>query len=403
MAGRPKFDAARHPRDRFGRFTKSRTVRASAKDKRAARAVADGFAPKQVERGERRTYLHGVAGDNATTFSDVEDANRALRAGQASPAAENVDAAMIALPDDLLLSRRAPAGAFGRTDLALLAGMKVRDAGFAPAQLGTVPPGDGQVRMHIAVPAGTRAAISPDTGEVLLDRDTEMVVAHVNGTDMYLTVLPKRAAPAGKKTAIPAAPPELAPEQVVSGEAALAVPTLNKEAKPRPPAYTPEIAKALYTYNGAEYAAVNALLRGGRLPYGYEPADVEPVVSGIDAAMAASTLDRDVRVWRGITNAEPMFGDRLAGNLTGMVWREDAYVSTSAIDTRARMFASGGNGVLMNILAPTGTPAVTLSGVNTEAEILLGRGHTFRVIADHGVVDGRRRLDVEMLPKETAA
>ncbi len=191
-----KFDPSKHPRDRFGRFTKSRTVKASAKDKAAARQVAEAFKPASPGpgAGSRRTYLQQVGG--GTRLDGLPDANRALRAGKDSPAADEVGKAMVDLPDDILLSRQVPRSAFGSTEPEALAGMKVRDAGFAPAQLGTVQAVDGQVRMHIAVPAGTRAAVSPDTGEVVLDRDTEMVVAKVaanaaGGHDMWLTVLPK--------------------------------------------------------------------------------------------------------------------------------------------------------------------------------------------------------------------
>ncbi|WP_250029782.1 hypothetical protein [Paractinoplanes maris] len=209
------FNPAQHPRDRFGRFTKSRTVKASATDRKAAREVAEQFAPKQLSRQERGTYLQQIASRQPEgAFADVLEANRALRSGRDSDAAKRVDAAMTELPDDVLLSRAVPLSAFGNTDPASLAGMKVRDAGFAPTQFGAVRPAGGQVRMHIAAPAGTKAAVNPDTGEVVLDRDTEMVVAKVakneaGGHDMWLTVLPKqgakpRVADNGKKADIQA-------------------------------------------------------------------------------------------------------------------------------------------------------------------------------------------------------
>nr|WP_221374386.1 hypothetical protein [Actinoplanes polyasparticus] len=202
------FNPAQHPRDRFGRFTKSRTVKANTTDRKAAREVAERFAPKQLSRQERSAYLRQVADRQPEgAFADVLEANKALRSGRDSDAAKRVDAAMTELPDDVLLSRAVPLSAFGKTDPASLQGMKVRDAGFAPTQFGTVRPTDGQVRMHIAAPAGTKAAVNPATGEVVLDRDTEMVVAKVErndagGHDMWLTVLPKQGAKAAPKPAV---------------------------------------------------------------------------------------------------------------------------------------------------------------------------------------------------------
>lgn len=191
-----KFNPSQHPRDRFGRFTKSRTVKATPKDRKAAAEVAGGFKPKQVSRSERSAYLSSIGGKPGSVQS-LTEANKALRAGKTSDQADQLEQSMVVLPDDLLLSRSVPVSAFGATDPASLQGMKVRDAGFAPAQLGTVRAADGQVRMHIAAPAGTRAVVDPGTGEVVLGRDTEMVVAKVatndaGGVDMWLTVLPKQ-------------------------------------------------------------------------------------------------------------------------------------------------------------------------------------------------------------------
>ena len=59
-----------------------------------------------------------------------------------------------------------------------LAGMKVRDAGFSATQLDPAP-SDRDVHLFIAAPAGARAVVNGDTGEVYLDRDSEMVVTHV--------------------------------------------------------------------------------------------------------------------------------------------------------------------------------------------------------------------------------
>lgn len=166
--------------------------------------------------------------------------------------------------------------------------------------------------------------------------------------------------------------------------------------KTRPAAFDTTMSGAVRDYTGAEYAAVNRSLRGLPLPYGYEQADVDPVVDGLDAAMAGSRLTRDIVVWRGMTSTA-MFGDRADGDLTGLEWLEQAYASTSASETKARMFATGQTPVLMRILTPAGTGAVEASGMDLEAELLLERGLRFRVVADRGVVDGKRLLDVEVI------
>ena len=182
-------------------------------------------------------------------------------------------------------------------------------------------------------------------------------------------------------------------------EAALAAPRFGRDRKSRPAEFTAEMSAAVYKYSGAEYAAVNNHLRGVMLPFGYSPADVTPLIADLDRAMAASRLDRDVVVHRGVLNASKLFGSRLSGDLTGMVWREDAYLSTTTRARDALTFAAGGSfQLVMRILAPKGAPAVQASGADAEAEVLFGRGRRLRVVADRGIGPrGARYLDVEVL------
>lgn len=195
-----KFDALKHPRDRRGRFTKSRTVRASAADRKAVKQITGGFKPAKT--GDGKTYAAKIAQPEqrkaAGSFApDAKAINEDLRAGHAdAPGVKPMDAAMKPLPEDLVLHRSVPAEAFGDVDPASLQGMKVRDAGFAATQLDAHEPSADDVRMFIAAPQGSRAVVNPGTGEVYLDRDSEMVVSRVEknpagGHDMYLTLLPK--------------------------------------------------------------------------------------------------------------------------------------------------------------------------------------------------------------------
>jgi hypothetical protein len=88
-----------------------------------------------------------------------------------------------------------------------------------------------------------------------------------------------------------------------------------------------------------------------------------------------------------------------------MQWREDAYLSTSASQAVTDGFVRGTDGVRMRLLVPAGVGAVQVSdtidaaGHIDEAEILLERGRTLRVVADRGFdTDGVRDLDVEVVP-----
>lgn len=166
--------------------------------------------------------------------------------------------------------------------------------------------------------------------------------------------------------------------------------------KTRPDSFTSDMSRAVNTYTGAEYAAINRSMRGLPLPYGYTAEEVQPTIGNMRAAMAGSRLTRDVVVWRGMATPA-LFGGREAGDLTGLEWLEEAFTSASASKKKARMFATGDQAVMMRLLVPAGTGAVEASGMDLEAELLLQDRLRWRVVADHGVVDGRRLLDVEVV------
>jgi hypothetical protein len=160
---------------------------------------------------------------------------------------------------------------------------------------------------------------------------------------------------------------------------------------------TPAQASALTEYQDGYrpgFRGINATLRGSR------PSDdaTQAAITAIDSAMAESPLTTDVVTYRGVRDARLMFGDRMAGNLTGLRWREDAYVSTAADPSAVEAFSGGNDALRMRILAPRGSQAIDLGDPDDpgEAELLLARGLEFIVVADHGLVDGVRRVDVEL-------
>jgi len=206
---RRRWNPTLHPRDRKGRFTRSATKIMDAAAKARAQQIADGFKPRRGVAGPRAgDYLNSISTRRGGRGSDAvgrfftdrdtfQQVQQALRAGRDDdPLVRELDAAEVELPDDLVVSRRVPAAMFGDVPVEDLAGMQVRDAAYSPVSLATVRGNATDVRMRIAVPAGTRALVSPDTGELALDRDLGMAVTSVErnsagGWDMYLVVLPR--------------------------------------------------------------------------------------------------------------------------------------------------------------------------------------------------------------------
>lgn len=178
---------------------------------------------------------------------------------------------------------------------------------------------------------------------------------------------------------------------------ALAAPRFGLERRPRPAEFSPEMAQAVNRYTGIRYEEINKFLRG-QMDAGDASDRLPGWISGLDAALGASVLDREVVVYRGMANASTLFGDRLENDLTGLEWLEQAYVSTSALERRTQAFLTGPKGkVLLRILVPKGVGAIEASPENAEAEILLRRGLKMRVVKDNGIDDdGVRRLDVEV-------
>lgn len=181
-----------------------------------------------------------------------------------------------------------------------------------------------------------------------------------------------------------------------SGQDALGAASVGLDREPS--GLTTAQGEALMTYRGMfGCQRINRGLRSGEMD---ERTRAE--VRHIDDAMDSSRLTADVVVHRGLRDGDAVFGARFGGDLTGATWTESAYLSTSPRESFATNWARNGSTVpdpsrspiAMRILVPKGTRGVEAS----DAEMLLGRGLTLRVAADHGTVDGVRRIDLEVVP-----
>lgn len=168
-----------------------------------------------------------------------------------------------------------------------------------------------------------------------------------------------------------------------------------------------ERAVADYTGRDSAYVGINGALRragGGRLGDDVA-AEIRQQVDDLDRMLGP--LPSDMVLYRGIQNpraAVPGWGD----DVVGLEWTAHGYQSTSALVDVAETFARGevaGAGAVtqptvMRILVPKGTPGVQLSPA--AAEVLLARGVRYRIVADHGISGGVRRVDVEIVPPRRA-
>jgi len=440
------WNPALHPRGPNGRFTRSYARHMSSLDAQKATKAKAGFKARVLKGADdARKYLQGLSGVKSGKSSGgikqhfasgaLGRANESLRAGKSGPEVQVIDKEMKPLPDGLDLYRSVPMKKFGNADPASLKGFVVSDAGYFPTTVAPTKPVPGNVQLHIQAPAGTPAAVDPDSGQVVLGHGAQLAVDSVDVTPdgsarMDLVVLPDAGdnAPGapGAPTANPDAPSD-APEPPVTSPPTPAAesPTVTPpasfdqrladarsgdDALASAPAnmlnpdsgLTPEQFEAVDDYRDIFYTGVNGALRGG-------PSDdeIQQRIDHLDAAMAASPLTSDIVTYRGVMNASHMFGDRLNGDLTGMEWDEQAFSSTSTDRNMADEFATGSSdtsrAVVMRVLVPAGTGGITLSdsdqeavGYYPESEILLQRGLRMRVVADNGGTP--RQIDVEVVP-----
>jgi hypothetical protein len=157
---------------------------------------------------------------------------------------------------------------------------------------------------------------------------------------------------------------------------------------------------ALLHYSGVGYKTLNTAVGKGEKLGGVD----RTMKTYLDEALKKGTRDRDVVVFRGMSDPASAFGDAWNDDdVTGLEWTQKAYSSTSADPVTAEEFAKRG-GMVMRVLIPKN---VKVGGVdmrhpenpnNHEDELLLGRDVRYRVVFDGGVdAKGRRRLDVEVV------
>lgn len=195
------WNPALHPRGPDGRFTKSFARPASVGDRKRRDRTRRGLKPHVPFRtpDEAHGWLSGMStrkgrepGQMDRMLAQLRASNQALRAGRYDPS--GFAQLLAPTPEDVTVFRSVPADGFGNAAPADLQGMVVSDAGYFPTSLAPQAAQPGLVRMEIDVPAGTRAAASPDTSELVLDRELEMSVDEVStgpdgSTTMHLTVL----------------------------------------------------------------------------------------------------------------------------------------------------------------------------------------------------------------------
>jgi hypothetical protein len=153
---------------------------------------------------------------------------------------------------------------------------------------------------------------------------------------------------------------------------------------------------AVRTYSGPAHEGINQALRAG----GQLDADARKIVDAIDDAMRRSTLQSDVISYRTVSGPD-IFGS-LPADLTGRTWTDAGFVSTTVERSGADAIVAARRPiepVILRIKAPKGTGGVEVSAIqHGEGELLLGRGLSFRVTADHGITEnGARLLDVEIV------
>jgi hypothetical protein len=126
-----------------------------------------------------------------------------------------------------------------------------------------------------------------------------------------------------------------------------------------------------------------------------DAAKADRQIAALDRVMAQSHTAGPMRTWRGVRLEDIGIP---SGDAAGHTWTDKGFASTSTRRGVAEHSFSGNGSALLEIHSPEGTPALQIDGLG-ETEVLLGRGQTYRVVADHGLTSsGARHLEVEVVP-----
>lgn len=132
-------------------------------------------------------------------------------------------------------------------------------------------------------------------------------------------------------------------------------------------------ARDLLSYYAEEGAAeINSNLREGRIPLA--GSDMESMLGSLDDLLGTSLTTQDLVVFRGAdTDMDAVIGSTIT---------DKGYMSTSLVRDIANGFAE--ENYVFEITVPSGTAALFMGDVNqygvSEAEVILGHGHTFAVV-----------------------
>lgn len=132
---------------------------------------------------------------------------------------------------------------------------------------------------------------------------------------------------------------------------------------------SPTQVEAINEYVSSESFSLNASLRGK----GKKPSEFSKLVGDLDESM--KPLDREATLFRGFDQPyEELFG---RPPKVGDVFKDEGFTSTSLEKKVAGDFSLEGQGLLIEIRSPSGIRAIITPG--PEAEVLLGRGTSFKV------------------------
>lgn len=163
---------------------------------------------------------------------------------------------------------------------------------------------------------------------------------------------------------------------------------------------TPRQRKSVKVYETGWYAVINGWLRGNQKIQDKEDERTQRTVADIDEAMDGSVLSEDIQVWRGMFNAQRLFGDDFTEvDLTGFTWKDKGFGSTTTEESVTDLFMVKGSdsprykgkNVKMVVSVPKGTKALQVStdkegskANGAQAELTLERNLTWRIVKDHG-------------------